>query len=305
MKLLLLGDTHFTNKVPEKRTDDYYATMMRKFESVLDIFAEEGCDLLLQAGDFFDSPHVSNSVIGDLIEVIQDKIGTNKIACIYGQHDLYGHNAESIKKSPLYLLQKAKCVTIIEPEGTTIGDIHLHGASFGQKVYKNTKKGLTILVVHDMVGEHRIYAGQDMTDAERYLRKHSGYRLILCGDNHNDFHVNYEGRDIINCGCMMRKTTADADRKLGVWIFDTDTDSLKYRAIEYQAPEDVFDFTKKKEAVSLSDENIKKFVSELKTQKGAKVGWRSVLNGYRKQENVSDAVISIIDDCLVEIGSTK
>jgi len=40
MRLLILGDTHFTTKAPARRIDEYYATQLNKFEQALKIYNE-------------------------------------------------------------------------------------------------------------------------------------------------------------------------------------------------------------------------------------------------------------------------
>ena len=63
MRFGILGDLHFTNRSPERRVDDYWKTLYRKMSQALYIFDEKECDYILQVGDYFNSPAVSDKVI--------------------------------------------------------------------------------------------------------------------------------------------------------------------------------------------------------------------------------------------------
>ena len=71
MKIGILGDTHYTNRAPLRRIDDYFQTQMRKSTQALTIFEEMGCDIVVQPGDLFDASTAANRVKSAIITLIK------------------------------------------------------------------------------------------------------------------------------------------------------------------------------------------------------------------------------------------
>ena len=68
MRILALGDTHFSYRKPSSRCDESYfdGTQLGKLKQVIKIFIREKCDFIIQTGDWFDSPSVSLYVIAQI-----------------------------------------------------------------------------------------------------------------------------------------------------------------------------------------------------------------------------------------------
>ena len=84
MKLLITGDWHITNKSPKRRTDDYFETLYKKLEFILDVAKNHKVEAILQPGDFFDSHKASDFLKQELILLLKNV----DIKTIFGQHDL-------------------------------------------------------------------------------------------------------------------------------------------------------------------------------------------------------------------------
>jgi len=144
MKLLLMGDGHFTNVAPEKRIDDYYKTVRNKSDQIFAIYNEYDCDYLMQVGDLFDTPHVSNEVISDLMASILRANAT--FLCVYGQHDIFGHSELTYVRSPMRILCESGAAELLTAVPKCIGEnasrpfmgefnsIMAYGCSFGQPI---------------------------------------------------------------------------------------------------------------------------------------------------------------------------
>ena len=54
MKILGISDLHIRDTIPAKRIDEYYSKQFEKLNFVINLANSSGCDIMLQAGDFFD-----------------------------------------------------------------------------------------------------------------------------------------------------------------------------------------------------------------------------------------------------------
>ena len=98
MRIGILGDLHLTNTSPKRRMDDYWKTLCRKLSQALQIFDDNDCDVIVQVGDFFDSPTVANRVKSEAMDLFYSfgKVDQERILCVYGQHDISGHSKATL-----------------------------------------------------------------------------------------------------------------------------------------------------------------------------------------------------------------
>lgn len=307
MKIGFLGDLHLTNKSPERRLDDYWATLLGKLTQALIIFDEKECDCILQVGDFFDAPTVAKKVESEVIQLFHSfgRDEDNRVFCVWGQHDITGHSKYTLPNSPLAVLQAARVVKILDDNpaivGPTMDPIYLYGASFGEPVPELYRDSYNVLVTHRMIGNRPLWPGQELVGPRMFLRKHPGYNLIVAGDYHYRFSETWNGRTIINPGAIVRKTIGkfDLEHKPAVVIFDTDTSEIEVVELQVDPPEKVFDFSrsvKKKDNKILSD-----LVAKLKSGEKKLSGWKHVLVKVLKERKSKERVKQIIDERLEEI----
>ena len=102
MKLLYLTDTHIRGTSPKNRLDDYCETLKEKLKEISSIIQEEKIDFVLHGGDLFDRPDVSVSIVSDFAKVFQS-YGV-PIYIISGNHDIFGHNPDTLDRTMLGLL---------------------------------------------------------------------------------------------------------------------------------------------------------------------------------------------------------
>ncbi len=102
MKLLYLTDTHIRGTSPKNRLDDYQETLKEKLREVASIIKEEKIDYVLHGGDLFDRPDVSVSIVSDFAKIFQS-FGV-PIYIISGNHDIFGHNPDTLDRTMLGLL---------------------------------------------------------------------------------------------------------------------------------------------------------------------------------------------------------
>lgn len=181
MLLGIFGDTHFTNRGPENRIDDYWETQKRKLRKALSIFEDRGVDATIENGDFFDTPTVADKVKSEIIQIFYEY---GLIFCVFGQHDISGHSKFTLPNSPLAVLEAARIVKVLDEKPWQIGNQNssfLYGASFGEKVPKpEDPDAYNVLVTHRMIGDKVLWPGQVLTGPRQFLRKNSAYNLIVC-----------------------------------------------------------------------------------------------------------------------------
>jgi predicted phosphodiesterase len=303
MRLLLLGDTHFEERGPDRRKDDYFLTQLCKLKQIFSIYGEEKCDAILQVGDFFNSPYVSNYVKSNLITDL--KHWGNIMYCIFGQHDIFGHAWQTFERSPLAVLEAAAVLKVVRDPCTRIegksGDcVYVYGACFGCEVPKvESEHTFNILLVHDMIGDRELYPGQELKGPRDYLRKYPNYDLIVCGDYHYTFKDSHQGRIICNPGCLMRKTIGEFDlqHKPGVFIFDTDSKDLKWILLDVEPVEDVFDFTKT-ESIKEDSSKVVEFIEKLRANNEDRAAWREALRVVLEEKKVCSRVRTLLDSVI-------
>lgn len=102
MKLLYLTDTHIRGTSPKNRLDDYCETLKEKLKEISNIVKEEKIDFVLHGGDLFDRPDVSVSIVSEFAQIFQS-FGV-PIYIISGNHDIFGHNPDTLDRTMLGLL---------------------------------------------------------------------------------------------------------------------------------------------------------------------------------------------------------
>ena len=306
MRIGLLGDTHYTNRSPINRVDDYWATLVRKTEQALAIFDDNNCECIIQTGDFCNTPTVANRVIATLIELYT--IQNTPVYSIAGQHDLSGHSMSTLPNSPLAIMEASEIINIADETATFLGfkrneniKLSLYGASFGQEVPEvKNKDDFNILIIHKMIGNRDLYPGQELINPKRFLRKYPDYNLVVAGDYHYRFEAELDGRIIINPGVLVRKTISkfDLEHKPAVVVFDTETNKSEIFELDIESVETVFN-TKR---VAKKDKSILLHLLEgLRNRNENTLGWKQILLKVFKKRNSRQAVRDKIDECLEKV----
>ncbi|OCL28042.1 metallophosphoesterase [Orenia metallireducens] len=220
MKLLFLTDTHIRGTNPSRRLDDFKETLLRKLEEVREIAIEEEVDYILHGGDLFDRPDTAPSVVGEFVKLLRTY--PKPIYIVAGNHDLYGHNPQTLPRTMLGLLIASGVVNLIPDkpillDGESGITLQLSGRNFdytldnkdsnAYHVKKSSSADYAIHIVHGMLLDRPFFE--------------SGFTLIegveteaditIAGHYHLGFGVReYKGRYFLNPGSLVR---ASADIK--------------------------------------------------------------------------------------------
>lgn len=299
MKLLCLPDLHLTDSRPKGRIDDYTETLKSKFLFILETAKEKECELILQPGDFMDSPSVSYDFLCWLIYYI--KYCDIPIITTTGQHDLRYRNFENT--SFRTLSYSCDNLIILKGDGEIYrrkdSNVSIYASPFNKEVppiEKTLKKQFNILITHRMIVQEKIWAGQTDAESSNLFLRNNKFDLIVSGDNHQSFIQSHKGRYLINCGSMMRSTIAQVDHKPFVVLFDTDKpDDLEIIKIPIAMPKKVFDLQKKGDKKEV-DANLNAFCSGLSKSKEMGLVIEDNLLEYYKENKIEKDLIEIIEE---------
>lgn len=111
LKLLFFTDSHIRGITPKNRKDIFVDTIEQKLIEITNIIKENNVDFVLHGGDLFDRPDVSIS-IASKFAMILDRINV-PFYLISGNHDIYGHNPDTINRTMLGLLGVLGVVRLI------------------------------------------------------------------------------------------------------------------------------------------------------------------------------------------------
>ena len=261
MKFLLAGDLHIDMNKPERRTDDYWETVQKKVNFILDLAAQEKA-VILQPGDFFNSHKANDYLKRWVIERLRLK--EINILAVFGQHDLRYHSSDT-KNTPLAVLQAAGHVEILSNDPLKYTGVDVYGASWWEEIPKliNTQR-TNILVLHKMIiKDEKLWEGQEDATMGNILLKSSGFDLILSGDNHSHFTISTKtGKHLVNCGSLLRTAIDQSDHVPTVYIYDTVKKTITPHVVPHKPFSEVFDLSKY-EAEKERDEKLEAFLTRM------------------------------------------
>lgn len=310
MKILIVGDTHFTSAKPARRLDrDYLETQMTKLSEISDIYHQNNCEILIQTGDFFDSPRVGHGVVGRIIRQLNDE--NMNIICVYGQHDIFGHSAKTYHMTPLHSLEMAGYVKVLKDCRSSYNRmagytaINIYGAPFGCGIpnlddvtrHDNT---INILIIHDMITPEPLFPDQEIITPRSLANKYQAYDLICCGDYHYQFSKSFSGRWVVNPGALMRKTINKHDLAMepSVIIFDTDTLTPRFIKLESaRSVKETFNLARKD---IVDNDKLLEFVEKLKKNRDISVSWKDTLFNVIEEKGFSEKLTEELDLCIEE-----
>lgn len=111
MKLLFITDTHIRGTTPKNRKDVFVDTIEQKLIEITHIIKNNNIDFVLHGGDLFDRPDVSISIVSKFATIL-DQIKV-PFYLISGNHDIYGHNPDTLNRTMLGLLDVLGVVKVI------------------------------------------------------------------------------------------------------------------------------------------------------------------------------------------------
>lgn len=217
MKFLYFTDSHIRGNAPANRKDNFLDTLRAKFAEVARLAQEHDVRAILHGGDFFDIPNPSLTVVGDFIAVLQ---GAGKpIYAIAGNHDLFGHNPETLPRTVLGFVARLGLINLLTPgEAVFLHDDRCTVQISGQHYHydmdrrdpqldyvieKSSQAHVAIHLVHGMLMDKAFIAGVPHTTIDQI--RHTQADLTICGHNHLGFpDYQLDNKWFVNPGALIR-----------------------------------------------------------------------------------------------------
>jgi len=275
---ILTGDWHLREDTPVCRTDNMEEAQWHKLGFISGLQIKHQCPVY-HSGDLFHHWKPSPYLLSKIIEYIPKDFHT-----VYGNHDLPQHNLELLNKSGIHVLSMVHSIST------------LFGCHFGQtpniEDHGINIKGRLMLVWHTMTYQAKEpYPGCTAPKAAKLLRTLPDYDLILTGDNHQPFVEEYEGRILVNPGCITRQTAAFADFNPRVYLYYADTNTVEPVflpiANEVVSREHIAEIEQR-------DARIDAFVSKLSDEWEAGLSFEDNLKRFAEANEIRDSVMEII-----------
>jgi DNA repair exonuclease SbcCD nuclease subunit len=275
MRRLLIGDWHWTTGQPKARLDDYMDAQKRVLEWLITLCKKEKIDEINQAGDFFDYWKQPHELLTYLIHKLRE---LPPIVCCCGQHDLPRHSIELYEKSAISILQASGLVSH-EPYcfhwDDKIKDIDSDIAIIHIPIYHNDNP----------------YKSENITPAIQLL-KSTKYKLIITGDNHQQFMLKDGDRYLVNPGSVHRTTASQLSHTPAVYIYDGDT------VERVEIPQNGVELTREHiEDARDKDERISMFVDRLETGYEKGLDFMGNLSTFFQNNRVRTKVKDIVYEC--------
>lgn len=299
MKLLYLADPHGKGKNPCNRLDNYYQSWLEKIKEVIEIANVNSCDKIICGGDLFDSPNVSNTIIDDFVDLVEES-GINW-QVVPGNHDMSAHNWELSKSSALaHMFRRSKIIsqlTELSCGGVNIEKCIIKGYKYYHTIEEDMiENGLMC----DSDAEFKIAVPHAFISIKPFFKDVShicakdlktNYDLILCSHFHMTFDETINGTRFINPNSLGR-TSIREQHMPEVLIVDTETREIE--KINLQSAKqigEIFDLEKYEELKG-KKKDIKEFLDSLKDVDFQSMDLGQQIVKMGKNNNIDDSVVN-------------
>lgn len=220
LKILFFTDTHIRGTNPKNRKDDFLVSLENKFKEINDLITSLNVDYVIHGGDLFDRPDISISVVSRFTNILK-KIKV-PIYIVSGNHDIFGHNPQTLDRTMLGLLNSLDFLEVI-PESTPIIltkdgiKVQLTGIPYSFDVDEtpdkyilketNSSVDFSIHIVHGMLLDRPFIKGIPYTLVDDIINTKAD--ITLTGHYHAGFKtIERDGKYFINPGSLVRVTNS-------------------------------------------------------------------------------------------------
>lgn len=223
MKLLYLTDTHIRGTSPQNRLDDYQETLKEKLREVGEIVKEENIDYVLHGGDLFDRPDVSVSIVSDFAQIFQT-YGV-PIYIISGNHDIFGHNPDTLDRTMLGLLCNLGLMNLVNYKKIILEKdirVQLTGSPYVYSMDEASNRNNYILDEVDETCKYAIHMTHGFLIDKPFMKevphtliddvKNTKADITLGGHYHFGFKtVDIDNKYFVNPGALIRISNSKAE----------------------------------------------------------------------------------------------
>ena len=297
MKFLYCTDIHIKGKNPVNRIDNYYQSCLEKIDNIIDIAKVNKCDCIVCGGDLFDSPYISNTVVDDFVDRVEDSELMWWV--VAGNHDMTSHNWELSKSSALaHIFRRSTSVRLLNEIDLTdtLDNVYIKGYNYYHNIEEDFKekglfhkqgKAFTIAVPHAFISIKPFFKDVAWICAKDLK---TNYDIVLCSHFHVTFDEIINDTRFINSNAIGRVSII-AKHQPEVLIVDTVTrDIKKIKLDKAKEIEEIFDLSKYEELKD-KEKNIKDFLDSLKDINFQAMDLSQQIERIGKVEKVDNKVI--------------
>lgn len=309
MKILYFTDTHIRGTTPKNRKDNFLETLENKFNELVKVIEDNDIDYVLHGGDLFDRPDISPSIVRKFAMIL-NKIKV-PIYSIAGNHDIYGHNPNTINRTMLGLFDGIGILRLINENDSVIieknnlkvqitGSPYKYGidSSDDKSMYlldeKNESVDFAIHLTHGMLLDKPFIKGVPHTLIDDIL--HTKADITLCAHYHSGFGIKeYDNKYFINPGSLVRITNSlkEIDRMPRAVIIDLNNKDINlefYYLKSAQIGEDVLDRSIVEKNIFRSEKIVQFKQSIDSSQDFDKLNINHILSNLTNTENIDENI---------------
>ncbi len=305
MKFLYMQDSHLKGVNPISRIGDYYTDVMTKIDEVLTIAKDKEINTIIHGGDVFDSALVSNNIVDEFI----DKIEQSKVTLylVWGNHDMCGHNLKATNSgtsSLAHILRRSsriKHISSLKPHKGTI----ITGYDYYHNIEQDIATGLVSIeqsdafkigVIHALVTE-KPFLPQVMHVVAKDIE--TNYDLLLLAHYHQPYDITIKHTRFLNIGCLGRTSIDEANVIPSVVYIDTTERTVEIIHLKnFKSKKEAFNIDKIEEAKHF-ESNIENFIKSIDSAKFQGINLRGTIEYLGKMNNIDKEVI---EELITRIG---
>jgi predicted phosphodiesterase len=277
--LLICSDLHLREDIPICRSDGdlFLVAQWNKLDFISNLQQKYNCPVIC-GGDTFHAWKASPWLLSQTMIHLP-----NKFMVVMGQHDLQNHSLEYRFKGGIHTLAVARQLEILD------------GVHFGEEPDESKVlviNGKKILVWHHLVWKNELpFPGCKEPKAISVLKKYPWANLVICGDNHQTFVEEYQGRYLINPGSMTRQKSDQIDHKPCVFLWSAKSNELEQVFLPIEKNVITREHIEKDEA---RDERIQAFIEKLTDDSITDVNFQDNLKQFLSQNPLKKSVVNYI-----------
>lgn len=274
---IFCSDLHLREDTPTCFMGDFQKEQWGCLDYISNLQKIHNCKVFC-GGDIFHHWKASPWLLSKTIKHLPDQFYS-----VAGQHDLPQHNMSLINKSGIYTLVEASKLVLLDE--CHWGQIPNKGSWYFEEF------DCHLLVWHHLTYITTPFPGATGGQAEGLLRKYKKFPIILCGDNHQSFYTEYEGRLLVNPGPITRQTADQIDFQPRVALWYADTNTITWVNLPMQEGVISREHIEVKEQ---RDARIDAFISKLDGDWQVEMSFEDNLRNFFAVNNVREPVQQII-----------
>ena len=244
MLILYITDTHIYGKNPIGRTDDLTIVQFKKIEEIVEIANEYDCPVI-HGGDVFNSPNVGYSIYITLLSILSDL--PKGLFLLLGQHDLWWHDINTVNHTASgALINSGYNIHLIGKFNLQYPEFAFDYCHWNDNPTQTSAKFFIShkpIVPKKWVENFHFLKHNINNDKYFLMEDFKQYKLLLCGDWHNQYIYENKNSLLINPGALIRREITNETKDYHPSSVLIDLETLEYELIPLKSAkqkEDVF-----------------------------------------------------------------